>query len=85
MCPLPPLPLQSPWLWYRVLRAIGGHRRATVRSPGKSALAPGDSDIRVVFAAFIWFPTLCACACNYQRHTPILRPWAALVLVSPNI
>lgn len=46
-----------------------GQPVATVRSPAKPALASGSCDIRVAFAAFTWSPSLCVCACNYQRHT----------------
>lgn len=51
----------------------------TERSLEKPALAPGNCDTRVVFAAFIWFPALFAYACNYQRHSPSLSAWAVLV------
>lgn len=79
------LSLQSPWLWYRVLRAGGGCQTATVRSPGESGLAPGSSESRVAFAAFTWSSPLCVCAFNYQRQTPVLSAWTVLMLLSPHI
>ena len=72
-------------LWDPVSRAVGGHWRGTMSSPEESAWAPGCCGVGVAFAAFTWSPSLCACACNYQRHTPPLSARTVLVLVSPNV
>lgn len=39
--------------------------------PETSAWRPGSCDIKVTFTAFPWSPSLCACACSYQRHAPV--------------
>lgn len=53
--------------------------------PDTSAWASGSCDIKVTFTAFSWSPSLCACVCNYQRHTPLCSVWAELMLVCSHI